>query len=67
MKICRENIIKLLGAWKSVYVIKGPPTLAPVGGNDSSFSGSWVGMGGETKQCTLDVLHTDRGLPLGML
>jgi hypothetical protein len=25
------------------------------------------GDGEETKQCTLDVLHTDRGLPLGML
>ncbi len=40
----QNNIIKLLGAWKIAYVIKGPPKLAPVVGNDSSFSGSWVGM-----------------------
>ncbi len=33
----------------------------------SIFSGSWVGMGRDTKECALDVLSTDRGLLLGML
>jgi hypothetical protein len=33
----------------------------------SVLRGSWLGMGGETKQWRLDVLNIDRELPLGML
>jgi hypothetical protein len=32
-----KNMMKLLGAWKSAYIIKGPPRVAPVGGNDYLF------------------------------